>query len=66
MSNTTNQQNKVSSSRARIIGIEFFSVRLIFPEKILGAAKLEASKTGNNRFNEESSKEKSDMIYYRI
>lgn len=64
MSNTGNQQNQVSSLGARRVGIEVITV--IFLEKNIEAAKLEASKNGNNRFDKESSKEESDMIYYRI
>ena len=48
------------------MGIEVFFITVIFLENIPETAKLEASKNGNNRFNKESSKKESGMIYYRI
>ena len=46
------------------MGIEvFFITTVIFLENILQAAKLEASKNGNNRFNKKSSKKESDIEF---
>lgn len=66
MDNASNQQNQVSSLRVRRVGIEVYFITIIFFEKILDAAKLEASKNSNNRLNKKSSKKVSGMIHYRI